>query len=650
MSRLNRREFLGVASAAAGVIAASSTGRQLPLLEAAVGENLAMVPDTLDLADRARIAVNGLTGILDPKLNYMCYHAAYFDTQPATMDHIDVPPFACLTGDELWGKQVEALTKMRLMSGSEQKKEYDRSSIDGMIACTGNDNLWWKHVARGPGIAYVNRPSKSSEMMPSPADDNVPLYAQARVMLALVLQHNLEGDPRLLKEAERLRKGLESQVIYKADYAYYPDSTVGGTLCVPRGGWPSKAEPAGWSMCGNDWHFSSSCVEFAQGGIVRAFCRLYETTGDESALAFAGKLVRFMLQPRMWQPLAKPQAVMTEGHAWFDGHMHAYCWGLWGLLDYANLTNDARIKAFVRDGYQYIRTLGGVPRLGLFGETCAVGDMTNLAIRLSDVGVGDYWEDVDQYVRNHLVEIQQLDAGILTQLTNASSAAQVNPWQTQDNVIQRNIGVLAADATHTTFFTPGGIYCCTCNGLIAYYHAWKSIVQQDGDTVRVNLMLNRRSPWVDVESSLPYEGKVVLRNKTAKSLCVRISDWIDRNVVKYAVQGEASAPFWMNGYLIFNGVSSNGVITITFPVVEATESHTNLFEGALHGPGHTEVTCMAPRAEGVAYSCRFRGNTLVDISPRLNGEGYPIYERNALQKSGPAPIKKQSSYVATKFV
>ena len=36
--------------------------------------------------------------------------------------------------------------------------------------------------------------------------------------------------------------------------------------------------------------------------------------------------------------------------------------------------------------------------------------MTLLALKLSEMGVGDYWEDVDQYVRNHLTELQITDA------------------------------------------------------------------------------------------------------------------------------------------------------------------------------------------------------------------------------------------------
>ena len=36
----------------------------------------------------------------------------------------------------------------------------------------------------------------------------------------------------------------------------------------------------------------------------------------------------------------------------------------------------------------------------------------------------------------------------------------------------------------------------------------------------MNLLLNRASPWIDVDSYLPYEGRVQLKNKTAYAYLV----------------------------------------------------------------------------------------------------------------------------------
>jgi hypothetical protein len=48
------------------------------------------------------------------------------------------------------------------------------------------------------------------------------------------------------------------------------------------------------------------------------------------------------------------------------------------------------------------------------------GDMVNLAIKLSDAEVGGYWEDVDQYVRNDLAEVQLLRRDLLEAISEAA--------------------------------------------------------------------------------------------------------------------------------------------------------------------------------------------------------------------------------------
>ena len=44
-------------------------------------------------------------------------------------------------------------------------------------------------------------------------------------------------------------------------------------------------------------------------------------------------------------------------------------------------------------------------------EGCGVADMIRLAVKLTDAGLGDYWDDVDSIVRNHGTEQQFIDLG-----------------------------------------------------------------------------------------------------------------------------------------------------------------------------------------------------------------------------------------------
>jgi len=48
-------------------------------------------------------------------------------------------------------------------------------------------------------------------------------------------------------------------------------------------------------------------------------------------------------------------------------------------------------------------------------------------------------------------------------------------------------------------------------------------------------LLHSAPPWLDIDSYLPYEGKVVIHNKTATDLSVRIPRWVDRSAVEVKV-------------------------------------------------------------------------------------------------------------------
>ena len=67
--------------------------------------------------------------------------------------------------------------------------------------------------------------------------------------------------------------------------------------------------------------------------------------------------------------------------------------------------------------------------------------------------------------------------------------------------------------------------CCRGNGAQEPYRAWDGIVSCTDGAAQVNLLLNRASPWLDVDSHLPYEGRVVIQDKRARTVAVRLPGW-----------------------------------------------------------------------------------------------------------------------------
>lgn len=131
-----------------------------------------------------------------------------------------------------------------------------------------------------------------------------------------------------------------------------------------------------------------------------------------------------------------------------------------------------------------------------------------------------------------------------------------------------------------------------------------------------------------MQSYLPYEGRVVIHNKGAHKLSVRIPRWVNRNAIKADLNGRPVKTTWFANYVRVDSVSPGDKFTISFPVVKAT----------------VKLTWF-----GKEYTAEFKGNTLVDISPREEGPYYPIYLRDHLKQER-APMKKASSYVAPKII
>ena len=179
---------------------------------------------------------------------------------------------------------------------------------------------------------------------------------------------------------------------------------------------------------------------------------------------------------------------------------------------------------------------------------------------------------------------------------------------------------------HVTGVHAGG--CCTGNATQALYYAWDSIIRCNNGVAQVNLLLNRVSPWMDIASYLPYEGKVVLKNKKAEVASVRIPRWVNKSKVKVERSSRASKLMWTGNNLLLTSLKFNDVITISFPVQERTEK-------AVLTANNTE------------YTFSFRGNTVVDIQPRteLTGPVYPTYQRDLL-KSDTAPMKTKTCFVS----
>lgn len=609
------------------------------------------VPDTLDLVERAALAINGVGGIMDPEMGYLPFWSVHYTSRTPHMLHCGSSSIACDP------KTGQSIPMMRIMSGSSQHMEAELANRVSMISRV-QDGLYWDYYDPA-------RPWRASESRQGKVkNEDVCVVMAAGLMARAVLTwRELSEDPKLDQMAGDLIAGMRRVAILKDDYAYYPEKGGWGEPCTyPRSGWLNTDEP-------------QSATDGAEGDIgcyqsnqIYAAAQWYAVTGSPEALDLAARLARFCMKPKFWGGVPDPdrehaKARHLPGHVaagladpactagaelghWYS-HFHARAITLRALLEFGRVAGDERALEFVRRAYEFTLTQG-IARMGWincypvatnFCEGCALGDQVAMGIRLSDAGLGDYWDNVDAVVRNHLVEGQLTRADLLEKVAAASEEddcrTRLLPQQgCWDNVIARSLGVFAGASGPNSIPTPWVMHCCTGNGTRGLYYAWEGTVREKGDTAQVNLLLNRASKLLDVDSYLPYEGKVVLRNKAARRISVRIPYWVARHELRAEVSGQNAPLDWIGSYLVLGGLKPADTITLKFPIKETTAKY----------------TVNANTDQEQVYTCTFRGSTLVDILPHdTTPTSYPLYQRDHLRLDK-APMKTIERFVADRTV
>jgi len=560
------------------------------------------MPDTLDLAWRAGLAIRPLT------------------EQPSKMGG---------AGSACSPKISEALPLLRVMSGSTRNLELEHRNLQKLVFDRIGDD----------GLLYLG-----GEWSPNGLWACV--MAQGRMLRGMEYYRAIGNDPIWPQHMKGMAEGLKKITILKEDFAYYPTSAVWWKREGPgygfqepfsylkNGGWQNTDEPvgalltppylsdpnqrAGFEKDGH-WFDGRFGVHMYYSGAIEGLLRWHISSGDATSLDYAGRLVRFVTRPEFWDTFGYfPELEKQYGDAAYSGHLHGHVAMLRALLMYAILMDDDDLRQFVRNGYEFTRHFSSA-EIGYFiewtscgpgCETCEIADMIALAIRLSDAGIGDYWDDVDRYVRNQFVEQQHVTGPDFT------------------------IGsfVIGGRPTHIREKEVAG--CCTGNGAQGLYYAWEAIVRADDGRARVNLLMNRVSKWVDVLSHLPYEGKVEFIIKQADSMDVRIPDWVERNDVEVTVNDRAVMPNWKHRRITVRDLNSGDNVVIRFPMVYSKKKIT-----------------LCPVVNPIEFTYEFKGNTVVDVRPKMSIPGYQtaIYQRERYRKDR-APMVKRTGFIPDKVI
>jgi len=581
----------------------------------------ATVPDTLDLVDRAQSALHCLINNLDPDNHYAVNYVTFDATPTIGALNWDISP-----------KNARTIPTLRVMTGSEYGLDVEYNLMKTILEAIDEDGQLYYPIK-------ASKPKGTS-------------YPQTNATTIFAMRHFYarDGNPLWLKWIDHLSKGIRDVAIEVEDRAFYPmqagiDRNGVWQVLVPEGQEPlydPEVEPEIDAMG------YEGAARAEANRLISVLARHYEMFGDEESLEMARKVMNFVLKPSIWSENSDEKRYPGYEHGIWRGHFHNGTQGLVPFIDLAVIEDNDWLKQFAREYYDHIRR-NGIVRMGWFPawslpeisgdrpsnlgeitEPCALGDFVLDAVLMTDAGLGEYWDDAEYTIRNHLVEQQICDLRMLCEFSGVPADAS----STGRALLKQYLGSWT-NGTVTELFTKSSGQCCAVNGAQGLYYAWHGITRFQDGVATVNLFLNRGSPWMDIDSYLPYEGKVVLHNKQARTALVRIPGWVQKDKVQCSIKraskpdvAEVVTPPRFGSRLVFEGLAPGDEITLEFPQRVWIDHYT---------------------IDGKKYKITFKGSTIIDIEPRQSGKVYAYYKREKY-KLDKAPMKTIKRFVSDKVI
>ncbi len=245
----------------------------------------AEVPDTLDLADNAALAINGLGGTIDPELDYLPYGSIFFAEKTPHMHHWSTADVGCVC------KYAESFPMMRIMSGSKQYLEIESGVRDAILDRV-DDGLYWDRF--DPRRPWRNIYADSEALYGKGKNEDfcIPSHA-ARMLRSVFVWRNICDDPIFDEVASSVVNGIRRIAVDRDDYCYYPEK--GGwseSTSYPRSGWlntdEAKKETDGGEGSITGYHAHP----------IYAAAQWYEISGDPVALELAERMTKYCMQSK----------------------------------------------------------------------------------------------------------------------------------------------------------------------------------------------------------------------------------------------------------------------------------------------------------------------------------------------------------------
>ena len=561
--------------------------------------SLTRCPHT-DLKKMAQKAMNYFLRTPIPELNYACRFSNELSTCPPGPQGEDL-----VAHGDTDIRMESTLLGLRALSGVKERPDVDKGLYRRIMGYVGKDNLSYAPYAM---CCASDMPPET--IIGSPWTTGWTIRSLTEHWL---YSHNLD----FLKRAKKMVRALMHIAHWDTGRAYYP----GGMLLNGK------------------WFGSGFGLKTAFYTTLSCDLLHYATvSGDEEATLFAYALARGVVAdlPGEDGPFSMCHRRFRPDGSFTD-HSHMHTRTLWGIAMAGRVMQDVTLIEWARRGYEFVRSCGTdfgwfPERIILIGEhpcdgyeervnvseTCVTGDMLQTAVELARAGYPHYWDHVERYVKNYLLETQFSVTPAVKEFYQKKHASR--PAKEVENGLADLLdfeggfmSVIAVNDWYNEILGPlnlGG--CCVQEGARGVVTAWRNTVQKEGSTIKVNMNFD----WDGDVGVVKEKGNGIhLKAKVKANYLVRPPDWTDRHSV-LARRGRKSVKAdWSGDYFLFSNVKKGEDLELTWQVPRFSQ----------------KVEVGGKIGAKVPYTIVWEGNRVMEIIPP--GTVFPIFNRPQRGKS-----------------
>ena len=388
-------------------------------------------------------------------------------------------------------------------------------------------------------------------------------WGATKILKSLSEEYARTGDDGTLALARKVMRALRRHMTWDGEGRCYSRCGMGG---LRRDG---AIVPNGWNQ--------------QPAPIVEPLVTYFLATGDHEGLEFAIAYARGMMDN------IQPGGIRFESDGSFAeplGHSHATMHAVWGVARLGLVTGDSEYVDFAKRCWDWMLSRG--TGTGWFpagpdncNETCCISDMMSVAACIAEAGHTQYYDYVERYLRNYVNTLQFIVTDEFAEYyrrCNASSSSEEIEKGLQDlRGFQGGIigGSGLNDWENDLLGGRGGfemLGCCAPEGMRAIYTTWSNTISRLPASalgpagVYVNVSFSRQSPWGEVVSFMPDEGRLTVKSAVTDTFFLRPPHWASRRHVHAFVNARPVPTEWSGAHVRLEA-SPDDELTITYPMV-----------------------------------------------------------------------------------